>query len=130
MRIHAKFLPIALLAGLAAAEPAAAGQMNGQQIKDAIGGERVRLSTPYGIALPLHYREDGVVAGDISDFSVGAMLAPREEGRWWVQGDLLCQKWPTWYEGRTYCFTITSLGPKKIAWKRDDGLSGTAVMGR
>lgn len=130
MRTHATFLPVGLMLCFAASTAASAEQLRGEQIKDVIGGELVRLSTPYGVALPLRYRDDGVVSGDLSGFSIGSMLAPREEGRWWVKGDMLCQKWPTWYEGRTHCFTITSLGPNKIAWTRDDGLSGTAVMGR
>lgn len=129
MRCPMKSASIGLLLALGAA-PALAEPLSGHEIKDRIGGELVRLSTPYGVTLPLVYREDGVVAGDLSGFSIGAMLAPREEGRWWVTGDRLCQKWPTWYDGRTHCFTITSLGPDKIAWTRDDGLSGTAVMDR
>ncbi|TCK31517.1 hypothetical protein EV667_1627 [Ancylobacter aquaticus] len=129
MRSHLTSASIGLLLVIAAA-PAVAEPLSGAEIKERIGGELVRLSTPYGVTLPLIYRDDGVVSGDLSGFSVGAMLAPREEGRWWVKDDRLCQKWPTWYDGRTYCFTITSLGPTKIAWTRDDGLSGTAVMGR
>lgn len=129
MRFHVRSAPLGLLLVLAVG-PALAEPLSGPEIKDRIGGELVRLSTPYGVTLPLVYRDDGVVSGDLSGFSVGAMLAPREEGRWWVKDDKLCQKWPTWYDGRTHCFTITSLGPDKIAWTRDDGLSGTAVMGR
>ncbi|MDQ0347892.1 hypothetical protein [Ancylobacter vacuolatus] len=129
MRHHVTSVSIGLLLALAAA-PAVAEPLSGPEIRDRISGELVRLSTPYGLTLPLVYREDGVVAGDLSGFSIGAMLAPREEGRWWVKDDRLCQKWPSWYDGRTHCFTITSLGPDKIAWTRDDGLSGTAEMGR
>jgi hypothetical protein len=129
MRAHVTSTSIGLLLALAAT-PAFAEPLSGDEIKDRIGGELVQLSTPYGVTLPLVYRHDGVVAGDLSGFSIGAMLAPREEGRWWVADDRLCQKWPTWYDGRTHCFTITSLGPDKIAWTRDDGLSGTAVMDR
>lgn len=129
MRHHVTSVSIGLLLALAAA-PAVAEPLSGPEIRDRISGELVRLSTPYGLTLPLVYREDGVVAGDLSGFSIGAMLAPREEGRWWVKDDRLCQKWPSWYDGRTHCFTITSLGPDKIGWTRDDGLSGTAEMGR
>lgn len=129
MRSHMKtaFIGLALVS---LATPAGAEALSGSEIRERIGGELVRLSTPYGVTLPLVYRDDGVVSGDISGFSIGAMLAPSEEGRWWVKDDRLCQKWPTWYDGRTYCFTITSLGPNKIAWRRDDGLAGTATMGR
>lgn len=129
MRSRVKSTAIGLLAAFAAA-PVVAEPLSGPAIKDRIGGELVRLSTPYGVTLPLVYRDDGVVSGDLSGFSIGAMLAPREEGRWWVNDDQLCQKWPSWYDGRTHCFIITSLGPDKIEWTRDDGVSGTAVMGR
>jgi hypothetical protein len=118
-----------VLAGCAPAMPATAGELSGPEIRELISGEKVRLSTPFGIALPLQYRQDGVVVGDVSGFSAARMLAPREEGRWWISGNSLCQKWPSWYDGRQFCFKITSLGAKKIAWLRDDGASGTARIG-
>jgi hypothetical protein len=119
----------AIAAGCAAAAPASAAELNGPEIKALITGKKVRLSTPFGIALPLEYRKDGVVLGDVSGFSVARMLAPSEQGRWWIAGNSLCQKWPTWYEGRQFCFKITSLGGGKITWLRDDGASGTARIG-
>jgi hypothetical protein len=101
-----------VLAGCAPAMPATAAELSGPEIRELISGEKVRLSTPFGIALPLQYRQD-----------------PREEGRWWISGNSLCQKWPSWYDGRQFCFKITSLGANKIAWLRDDGASGTARIG-
>jgi hypothetical protein len=118
-----------VLAGCATAMPAKAAELSGPEIRQLIGGEKVRLSTPFGIALPLHYRENGVVVGDVSGISAARMLAPREEGRWWISGNSLCQKWPSWYDGRQFCFKITSLGGGKITWLRDDGASGTARIG-
>lgn len=121
-------LSIAVLAaGLPAA--ASAAELSGPEIKALISGEKVRLSTPFGIALPLEYRKDGIVLGDVSGFSAARMLAPSEKGRWWIAGNSLCQKWPTWYDGRRFCFKITSLGGGKITWLRDDGASGTARIG-
>ena len=103
-----KTLSLAVIAaGCAAAVPLMAGELSGPEIRALIGGEKVRLSTPFGIALPLEYRKDGVVLGDVSSFSMAQMLAPREEGRWWTTGTSLCQKWPTWYDGRQFCFKIT-----------------------
>lgn len=118
-----------VFSGCAVALPAAAAELSGPEIRQLIGGEKVRLSTPFGITLPLHYREDGIVVGDVSSFSAARMLAPREEGRWWISGNSLCQKWPSWYDGRQFCFKITSLGGGKITWRRDDGASGTARIG-
>ncbi|MBR0558305.1 hypothetical protein J5J10_21640 [Ciceribacter sp. L1K23] len=105
-----------------------ASELSGGEVKELIAGKTVRLDTPLGIKLPLRYRTDGAVAGDISGFSMASMFAPKEEGRWWVDGQRLCQQWPTWYKGRTFCFTIKKLDGNRIAWQRDDGATGTAVI--
>lgn len=115
---------LCLTAGAASAE-----ELDGPKIRKLISGETVRLNTPFGIALPLRYRTDGVVVGDISGVSAASMFAPREEGRWWVEDNSLCQKWPSWYNGRRFCFKIQRLGERKISWLRDDGASGTALVG-
>lgn len=120
-------LASALLSALSLnAGGAAAEQLDGPEIKKMIAGRTVLLSTPFGIALPLRYRTDGVVVGDVSGISAASMFTPKEEGRWWVKDDSLCQKWPSWYKGRQFCFKITSLGERRISWLRDDGASGTA----
>ena len=125
-----KPLAIALLSTLClTAGGAAAEQLDGPKIKALIAGETVLLNTPFGIALPLRYRPDGVVVGDVSGISAAKMFAPKEEGRWWIEDDSLCQKWPSWYKGRQFCFKITSLGERRISWLRDDGASGTARIG-
>ena len=113
-----------LITGVSAAE-----ELEGLEIKKLIAGKTVRLTTPFGIALPLRYRTDGVVVGDVSGISAASMFAPKEAGRWWVDDDSLCQKWPTWYKGRQFCFKITSLGEGRISWLRNDGTSGTARIG-
>lgn len=115
---------LCLTAGAASAE-----QLDGPKIKKLIAGETVRLNTPFGIALPLRYRADGVVVGDVSGISAARMFAPKEEGRWWIEDNSLCQKWPSWYKGRQFCFKITSLGERRISWLRDDGARGTARIG-
>jgi hypothetical protein len=126
--------PIALAWGLLATLSLAGGaasaeELDGPKIKKLIAGETVRLDTPFGIALPLRYRTDGVVVGDVSGISAASMFAPKEEGRWWIEGNSLCQKWPSWYKGRQFCFKITSLGERRISWVRDDGAKGTARIG-
>jgi hypothetical protein len=105
-----------------------AGPLSGEEIKSLIGGKRVYLSTPLRIELPLYYKSDGTVVGNISGFSMASMFTPKEAGRWWIEGARLCQKWPTWYKGKQFCFTISKLGDAKIAWTRDDNYSGTARL--
>jgi hypothetical protein len=119
----------ALLALIMSAGTAIAEELDGPAVKKLISGNTVRLNTPFGIALPLRYRADGVVVGDVSGISAASMFAPKEEGRWWIEGGALCQRWPTWYKGRQFCFTITALGGDRISWVRDDGAKGTARVG-
>ncbi len=108
---------------------ATANPLNGDQIKELISGKRVYLSTPLRIELPLLYRNDGSVVGDISGFSMASMFAPKEKGRWWVENEQLCQQWPSWYKGKQFCFRIKQLSDTKIAWTRDDNYTGTARIG-
>lgn len=114
---------VALLASVIAAS---ADALDGAAIKTLIAGKRVYLSTPYGLEFPLQYRSNGKVVGDASGFSMASMLAPKETGTWWVKGSKLCQKWPSWYDGKTICFTIDKTGASTIKWLRDDGTAGTA----
>ncbi|MGX5668385.1 hypothetical protein ACWKW9_20690 [Rhizobium daejeonense] len=107
---------------------AQAEDLNGREIKTLIEGKTVRLNTSLGLQLPLRYRSNGVVAGNISSFSMARMFAPKEEGRWWVNANRLCQKWPTWYDGRTFCFSIRGAGKNRITWVRDDGAKGSAII--
>jgi hypothetical protein len=118
-------LPCLALVSFAAAQ-AQSVLLTGEEIKSLIAGKHVYLSTPLRIELPLFYKSDGTVVGNISGFSMASMFAPKEAGRWWVEGARLCQKWPTWYKGRQFCFTISKASDAKIAWTRDDNYSGTA----
>ncbi len=109
--------------------PASAQELSGTKIRDLISGERVYLSTPFGVEVPLNYKAGGQVTGDVSGVSAARIFAPRETGRWWVQGNRLCQKWPTWYKGRQFCYSITQIGENRISWVRNDGKTGTARIG-
>jgi len=111
------------------ASPVVAQELSGEKIKRLLTGERVYLSTPFGVEVPLNYRAGGKVTGDVSGVSAASMFAPKETGRWWVQNDRLCQKWPTWYKGRQFCYKITQTGENTIRWLRNDGKSGTARIG-
>lgn len=118
---RAFILATALVAGPSLAEP-----VGGDAIADLVAGRKVFLSTPYGLEFPLRYGADGTVTGDATGFVLARLLAPRETGRWWVESGQLCQKWPSWYDGKTFCFAIRRTGQGRIAWMRNDGLEGVA----
>lgn len=118
-----------LLIGLTGAAHANT-QLQGGEIKQLVSGKRIYLAAPIGGEFPLFYRPDGQVDGSGEAIGLGRFLKPKDKGRWWVRGDSLCQKWETWYEGRTMCFTLTDLGGNRLRWVQDNGDSGVARIGR
>jgi hypothetical protein len=104
--------------------------LRGEALKDAVSGKRIYLSVPLGGELPLYYRADGRVDGSGEAAGLGRFLKPSDSGRWWVEGERLCQQWESWYQGRVFCFTVRKLPENKIAWARDDGEKGIARIGR
>ena len=116
-----------LLAGLPLAGSALAEELDGAAIRSLIAGKKVYLSTPYGVELPLEYKRNGAVRGDVSGISLARVFTPSETGQWWVDGNRLCQKWPSWYDGTTACFSLRKTADG-IRWLRDDGLKGTASI--
>ncbi|TDH36381.1 hypothetical protein E2A64_13480 [Pseudohoeflea suaedae] len=109
-----------------AAAPVQAENLRGQDLKTLVSGKRIYLQTPFGGEFPLYYQTSGAVSGDGSALGLGKFMAPKETGKWWVDGANLCQQWPTWYDGKATCFTIEKTGAKTLNWVRDDGKSGTA----
>lgn len=104
-----------------------AQSLNGSEITTLIKGKSVALKTRFG-TFPLRYRADGVVVGDGTKLGLAKFFAPKESGKWWIRGTQLCQQWPTWYKGKTLCFKIEQLAPRKIKWIRNDGATGTATI--
>lgn len=119
------FAALAILP-LAVSVSHASEPLGGPGLVELLSGKRIYLATPLGGEFPLHYRQDGSVTGDGTKLGLGRFFAPSETGRWWVDGSRLCQKWPTWYDGKTFCFEVRPAGTGRILWTRDDGTTGRA----
>ena len=94
-------------------------------IRNSIAGRKVVLST-MGFEFPLFYNANGKVTGDGTESGLAAYFSPKETGQWWVANDRLCQKFPTWYKGKTWCFELLRVDEKRLNWRRDDGFTGKA----
>lgn len=119
-----------VLAPLALALPSLANEsganLRGEALREAVSGKRIYLSVPLGGELPLFYQSNGRVDGSGEAAGLGRFLKPSDSGRWWVEGERLCQQWESWYSGRVFCFTVKKLPENRIAWARDDGEKGIA----
>ncbi len=107
--------------------PSFAGDMSGGDIKAKITGKRVVLSS-VGLEFPLFYNSNGRVTGDGSSVGLSKFFAPKETGKWWIADNQLCQKFPTWYKGQTFCFKLQLAAPNRLNWRRDDGYTGSAEI--
>jgi hypothetical protein len=107
-------------------QAASAELLNGESLRRLVSGKTVYLAAPLGGEFPLKYRPDGSVNGDGNAVGLGRFYAARETGRWFMQGDNLCQQFPTWYSGQRLCFSVRKLAGDKIKWTRDNGDTGIA----
>lgn len=82
-----------------------------------------------GGEFPLNYRTSGRVDGSGEAVGLGRIAKPSDSGRWWIEGDRLCQKFKTWYKGAPMCFELFVEAPGKVKWIRNNGETGVARIG-
>jgi hypothetical protein len=132
--IASAFVAWAFGASLVATQPAAAaeaksGQLAGEELRRAISGKTLYLKIS-GFELPISYSARGTMVGTMG--TVAAALArgdgASDRGKWWIADNQLCQRWTSWLDGKSYCYSFTVSG-KSVQWVRDDGATGTARIG-
>jgi hypothetical protein len=108
----------------------AATPLDDETIRDTVTDRRIYLQVPLGGEFPLFYRSGGRVDGSGTATGLGVLTRVSDTGRWWVANNRLCQRWNTHENGRQFCFRLLRLSGDRLRWERDDGLSGTARIGR
>lgn len=131
MPISTSFVSRCVLASalVLAAASVQARELDANDIRDKVTGKRIYLAAPLGGEFPLFYRKDGQVDGSGEAVGLGRLARPTDTGRWWINGNRLCQRWQTWYDGKQMCFQLISLGGDKLRWNQDNGDTGTARIG-
>lgn len=119
---------LVVLGGLLAL-PAHASSFSASDIQSEIIGRTIYLATPLGGEFPLNYRPSGKVDGNGEALGLGRFVQPKDEGRWWINGNQLCQQFENWYDGSAMCFQLTRTGARTLTWVRDNGETGTARIG-
>jgi hypothetical protein len=107
----------------------AASPMSADEIKQMVTDRRIYLQVPLGGEFPLYYRANGQVDGSGTARGVGLLTRVNDTGRWWVNGNQLCQQWTTYERGRRFCFTLQRVSDERLKWVRNDGLAGEARIG-
>ena len=113
----------------ATASQAAAERYKANEIEGEIVGRQIFLEAPLGGEFPLNYRRSGSVDGDGEALGLGRFVKPKDAGTWWIDSDRLCQRFRTWYDGRSMCFELYRVDQKRLKRIRDDGKTGIARIG-
>lgn len=121
----------ALASALILTNPANANQnrYDAAEIRQSVIGKRIYLAVPFGGEFPLNYRLNGQVDGSGEALGLGRLAKPSDTGRWWIDGNRLCQKFTTWYKGEPMCFELERISGNKLKWTRNNGQTGTARIG-
>lgn len=121
----------AFASALILTNPANANQnlYDAAEIRQSVIGKRIYLAVPFGGEFPLNYRLDGQVDGSGEALGLGRLAKPSDTGRWWIDGNRLCQKFTTWYKGEPMCFELERITDNTLKWTRNNGQTGTARIG-
>jgi len=119
---------IAFLLAVAPFSSAQAGELTGEELRKAVEGKFVYVSTPLG-EVPIHYAKNGSLTGRTELALLDGESTAFDHGRWWVAGKKLCVQWQNWMGGKAHCFTMHRLSRDIVYWQRDDGKAGTARLG-
>ena len=101
----------------------------GDALRNAVSGKTVYLKIS-GFELPIRYAAGGRMSGKMGSMaaSLSKCDGASDNGRWWIEANRLCQRWSSWMEGKSYCYTLTRRG-NSVSWVRNDGRSGSARIG-
>jgi hypothetical protein len=100
--------------------------MTGDALRKLVAGRTIALSSPIG-EVPITYRTDGSLVGKAPLVQAALSGPNRDQGRWWIADNRVCQQWSAWLDGKRHCYAMRLVG-ETVHWRRDDGRTGTARL--
>ncbi len=121
-----KLVITAGLISVASAAGAAPTAVTGPDIAKLVSATTVEIDTPLGKRISVRYVAGGRLSGSAGELA-SYLGAPSDTGRWWVEGNRLCNKWLKWFDAEAQCLELKRNGDR-IQWQNQAGTSGTATI--
>lgn len=105
-------------------QSAPAEPLEGAAIGAALSGASLIYKTVYGEPCTIELHPDGRLSG-----WAGYAREDRDEGRWWVEGDLWFRQWNRWAYGEAAGFQVVIEGDR-LSWLNGEGrrVDGAVIM--
>lgn len=100
-----------------------AGLLRGEALEETMRGSTWIYKTTYGDPATFELHEDGRMTG-----RAGHANEERDEGRWWVEGDLWCRQWKEWAYGEESRYYITLNGQHLRIYNTEKRLVDSAII--
>ena len=95
------------------------------ELAECMAGATFLSKTVYGDPITIELAPDGRMNG-----RAGFPIEDRDQGRWWLEGDLWCRQWEQWSYGQVVRFRIALEG-EQIHWVSPDGrLIDSGILSR
>jgi GntR family transcriptional regulator/MocR family aminotransferase len=89
--------------------------LSGDAVLSALSGARLLYNTVYGDPCVIDLHPDGRMSG-----RAGYANEDRDEGRWWMDGDVWRRQWSRWAYGEAAGFLV-SLEGDRLSWLNSEG---------
>ena len=99
------------------------GLLRGAELERTMSGSTWIYKTVYGDPASFELHADGRLTG-----LAGHANEERDEGRWWVEGDLWCRQWTQWAYGEASRYFITLQGQQLRLYNTEKRLVDSAVL--
>ncbi len=97
--------------------------LRGKELQRVMSGSTWIYKTVYNDPATFELHQDGSMLG-----RAGHANEERDEGKWWVEGDLWCRQWHQWAYGEPSSYFITLKGQHLKLYNREKRLVDSAII--